>query len=265
MIIRSISALIALLISIPVLLKGGNIYNLFISIISLIALKEFFNLREEKKEIPDFIKVISYLAIILIVLGDTSSSNIVFNINYTLVAAIILIYLLPTLIYPNNKYNVQDAFYLIGVIFFLGMSFHLLVVLRNIKLDTIIYLLTITIMTDTFAYLTGSLIGRIKLLPTISPKKTWEGLIGGIIMGVFVSSMFYLTVINPNINIYLLILITFFLSLVGQLGDLVFSSLKRHYGIKDFSNIMPGHGGVLDRLDSIIFVVFGYMFFMSIL
>ncbi len=265
MIIRSISALIALLISIPILLKGGNIYNIFICIISLIALKEFFNLREGKKEIPDFIKFISYLAMILIVLGDTSSSNIVFNINYTLVAAIILIYLLPILIYHNNKYNVQDAFYLIGVIFFLGMSFHLLVVLRNVKLDTIIYLLTITIMTDTFAYLTGSLIGKIKLFPSISPKKTWEGLIGGIIMGVFVSSMFYLTVINSNINIYLLILITFFLSLVGQLGDLVFSSLKRHYGIKDFSNIMPGHGGVLDRLDSIIFVVFGYMFFMSIL
>ena len=70
---------------------------------------------------------------------------------------------------------------------------------------------------------------------------------------------------NPNINILLITVITIFLSILGQLGDLVFSAIKRYYGIKDFSNIMPGHGGVLDRLDSIIFVMLGYMMMFTLL
>ena len=109
------------------------------------------------------------------------------------------------------------------------------------------------------------LIGKHKLLSEISPKKTVEGLIGGTIMGVFVSSMFFYTCITSNISILLLIIICTFLSLLGQFGDLIFSAVKRYFGIKDFSNIMPGHGGVLDRLDSIIFVLLGFTFFINIL
>ncbi len=263
---RIISAAIALLITIPILLTGGNIYNFFICLLSLIATKEFIDMKETRKKVPNFIKIISYLIMTLIVIGNTTTAGLIFSLDYRLIAAILLVYLLPTVLYHDNKkYSINDAFYLIGGIFFIGLSFHLLVVLRNMKLDLIIYLFLITIMTDTFAYFTGYFIGRNKLLEAISPKKTWEGLIGGTIMGVFVSTVFYLTVINPNINIFLLISITIFLSLIGQFGDLVFSGIKRYYGEKDFSNIMPGHGGVLDRLDSIIFVVFGYMFFISIL
>ena len=137
--------------------------------------------------------------------------------------------------------------------------------LRTINLKIFIFLFTITIITDTFAYITGSLIGKHKLLTEISPLKTWEGLIGGTIMGVFVSVMFYHTCINPEFSLLYLIIICTFLSLLAQIGDLVFSAMKRYFGIKDFSNIMPGHGGVLDRLDSIIFVILGFIFFISIL
>lgn len=266
MITRIISAIIALIVTVPILLSGGNIYNIFICLLALLATKEFIDIRETKKGFPSFIKVLSYLIMVLIVIGNTNHTNIVFSLDYRLMAAILLIYLLPTVLYHDNKkYSINDAFYLIGGIFFLGISFHLLVVLRNVKLDLIIYLFLITIITDTFAYFTGYLIGRNKLIEDISPKKTWEGLIGGTIMGVFVSCVFYLTIINPAMNIHLLITITTFLSIIGQLGDLVFSGMKRYYGEKDFSSIIPGHGGMLDRLDSIIFVIFGYMFFISIL
>ena len=109
------------------------------------------------------------------------------------------------------------------------------------------------------------LLGSHKLLESVSPKKTWEGMIGGTIFGVLISSTFYHVVVDPNLPIYVLLIITTFLSIIGQFGDLVFSAIKRYYNKKDFSNIMPGHGGVLDRLDSIIFVILGFMFFISII
>ena len=80
-------------------------------------------------------------------------------------------------------------------------------------------------------------------------------------MGVFIGAMFHHTVIDPTFSKIEILAICTFLSLLGQYGDLVFSAIKRYFGKKDFSNLMPGHGGILDRLDSIIFVLLGFMFF----
>ena len=135
----------------------------------------------------------------------------------------------------------------------------------DINKNLLVYLVLITVMTDTFAYLTGMLIGKHKLLEVISPKKTWEGLIGGTFFGVFIATIYYITVINSNISLLIVIPITLLLSIVGQLGDLFFSAIKRYFDKKDFSNLMPGHGGVLDRLDSLIFVLLAYSFFLNIL
>ena len=121
------------------------------------------------------------------------------------------------------------------------------------------YLLLITTITDTFALISGMLVGRHKLCPKISPKKTVEGLIGGVLMGTFVATSFYFTVINSSISLVFLIFITALLCLIGQLGDLVFSSIKRYYDIKDFSNLIPGHGGVLDRFDSLVYVTLAFI------
>ena len=89
------------------------------------------------------------------------------------------------------------------------------------------------------------------MCPKISPKKSWEGAIAGFIGGVIVALLVYSHLVAP---------ITFMiLNIAGQIGDLVYSKIKRENEIKDFSNIMPGHGGVLDRLDSLSFVVFMYV------
>ena len=84
-------------------------------------------------------------------------------------------------------------------------------------------------------------------------------------MGTFVAVAFYMTVINPNMSLIFITLITIMLSLVGQLGDLVFSSIKRYYDKKDFSDLIPGHGGILDRFDSIIFVVLAFIIVLDII
>ena len=119
-------------------------------------------------------------------------------------------------------------------------------------------------MTDTFAHSIGTLFGKHKI-NEISPKNSGEGCLGGAFFGTLISVLFYLIVINQDINIFLLVFITLFLSIIGQLGDLFFSQIKRQYGIKDFSNLMPGHGGVLDRLDSIIFVTLAFIYFINFL
>lgn len=260
------SAIIALALLIPIFLQGGIIYYLAIYILSLIGLYEFLKVKSTKKELPAFIDFISYIVMTLLVLGNTSSKEIIYMVDFRVIAGLFLVFLMPTVLYHDKKkYSINDAFYLIGGIFFLGTSFSLLIILRNINLSLIIYLFLITIMTDTYAYITGMLIGKHKLLESISPNKTWEGMIGGTIFGLLISATFYHVVYDPTLSLNIVVLMTLFLSILGQFGDLCFSGIKRYFGVKDFSNVMPGHGGILDRLDSIIFVIIGYMFFITII
>ena len=263
---RVVSAIVMLLIFVPLLIIGGTIFNIGLVLISLMGLYEFLKVKENKKELPLFIKIISYVFFLLMIMVNVTNKDYALKMDYCIISGLFLTFLVPTILYHDDKkYSINDAFYLVGGIFFLSLSFSLLSYMRGKSINLFIYLLLITIITDTFAYITGRLIGKNKLIEVISPNKTWEGTIGGTLFGVFISTVFYVTVINPNINIFLIIFISLFLSIVGQFGDLFFSAIKRYYGTKDFSNLIPGHGGILDRLDSIIFVVLGAMFFITIL
>ena len=114
-------------------------------------------------------------------------------------------------------------------------------------------------MTDIFAYFTGRFLGKHKLIPAVSPKKTVEGSIGGIIFCVISTIVFGLIVENFFIgsgkaNYIVLAVSGIFISVVSQMGDLIMSVIKRHYGIKDYGKLFPGHGGILDRFDSVMAV-----------
>ena len=148
---------------------------------------------------------------------------------------------------------------LIYVSLFLG---HILLT-SNLQLNVGIWLIFIIAWaTDTFAYFTGYFLGKNKLCPTISPKKTVEGAIGGIIGSTVSCIVFSMYFIEANL-IYVALLGSIG-SVIAQMGDLFASKIKRYIGIKDFGNIMPGHGGILDRFDSIIFVapiVYYFLFY----
>lgn len=259
---RVISAIVALLIIIPLLLLGGIYFNILVAILGLIGLWELFRV---KKNMPNFIKGIGYILFLVLLIYGYTFNGKVYLMNFSFAVICFLILFTSLLVYNNNKkYSVEDIFYILSSIIFLSAAFNLFIVVRSKSLILTIYLLLITTMTDTFAYVIGSAIGKHKLMPTVSPNKSIEGFVAGLIGGTLIATIFYILYIDSS-SIILTIVMTLILSIIGQAGDLIFSSIKRHFKIKDFSNIMPGHGGILDRLDSIIFVLFGYIIFSIIL
>ena len=263
---RVISAIIMILIFVPLLLVGGILFAGFMTILSLMAMYELMSIREKEKTFPSWIKFLAYLLIIFSSVLTYNQNVFSYTMSYQLIAFIILVFLLPILMKEKSKdYNINDALYLVSSLLFINISFNLITVVRNYDLNYLIYLLLITVITDTFAFITGNYIGKNKLAPTISPNKTIEGFVGGCLMGTFVATTFYYTILDPGISLAMLILTTLFLTVVGQLGDLVFSSIKRTYKVKDFSNLIPGHGGILDRFDSLIFVVLAFILVMGII
>jgi len=263
---RIISAVVLLAIFIPILLIGKIPYAILMALISWIGLYELLKVRGSKKKFPFPMQLIAYLIVTFLVMSNYASASLAFYMDYRIMAVLIFAYIMPIVFINNNKvYNLNDALFLTGSTLFIGLSFNLLIAIRNFSLNYIIYIFLIATITDTFALLTGRKIGKTKLAPEISPKKTVEGSIGGSIMGTFIASVFFIEVINPSVNVIAIVIITLILSIIGQVGDLVFSAIKRYYNTKDFSNLIPGHGGVLDRLDSIIFITLGFLLFLSIL
>lgn len=263
---RIIGAIIILAIFIPFLLKGDIFFAGLSLILGLIGFKELYDIRYKDKKLPLILEILSYLCVSFLIISNYNSQELTLILGYEVLSLFMIAFLVPIVIIGDfKKYNLEDALYLLGSAIFIGLSFNLLISIRNYSLLYLVYFFIITTMTDSFALFTGMLVGRHKLAPKISPNKTIEGTIGGTIMGTFIAAVFYLTVINPDINLVTLILVTALLSLTGQIGDLVFSAIKRVYGKKDFSNLIPGHGGILDRFDSIIFVIITAVLFLSII
>ncbi len=258
---RVISAIIALIICIPIIIYGRTPFYLGASIIGLIGFMEFISLRSKKKEIPYFMKLLGVVSFIILMMSNWDSIGTLFILDEEVITTIIFLIIIPIIIFnKSKKYNIDDALFLLGGVLFLGIGFNKLVSIRINSLPSFVFLLLITICSDTFAYVIGRLIGKHKMSPTVSPNKTWEGFVGGLVFGTFISTVFYISAFDYSGNMVVLVLLVSLLSIVGQVGDLVFSTIKRNYEIKDFGNIMPGHGGVLDRLDSILFVILAYSY-----
>ena len=263
---RLISAIILLLVCIPILVHGETFFIALVLLIGLLSFKELYDLRLKEKNLSLLITVLAYFAVAFLILNNYQGKELTLILDYRIITFINLAFLLPLVLIGNNeKYNLLDAMYLIGSILFIGLSFNLMILIRNYSLTYFIYYLIIAFFTDTFALTTGKLIGKHKLAKEISPNKTVEGFIGGVTMGTLVATIYYLTVINSNANLINLVLVTLTLSIIGEFGDLVFSQIKRFYNQKDFSKVIPGHGGFLDLFDSLIFIIVTALLFINII
>ncbi|HHZ01793.1 MAG TPA: phosphatidate cytidylyltransferase [Tissierellia bacterium] len=132
------------------------------------------------------------------------------------------------------------------VVFFM---YHMML-MNNSKFVWLVYIIAFG--SDTFAYFSGKLFGKHKLYPKVSPNKTIEGAIGGVI-GSTILSLIYFNYLSINKYFYIIIF-SVSASVFSMVGDLMASKIKREYGVKDFGNLLPGHGGIMDRFDSVLFV-----------
>lgn len=254
---KVISAIVMLIVVVPIVWYGGRVFKIGVSILGVLALKEMLDLKKSHKEYSILVKLVSVISLLLLILAEYDGYSIMFGITYRGIA--ILLLSLLSLSVLNKDYDMKDALFLIGTVLLIGVSFNALILVRMFSLYKFIFLILIFILTDTFALVGGKLIGKHKLIERVSPNKTIEGSVIGSIVGTIGASIFYHYLVNP-ISVKV-ILGTLLLSIIGQMGDLIFSKIKRENNIKDFSNIIPGHGGILDRLDSTIAIMLGYLIF----
>ncbi|KXZ39805.1 phosphatidate cytidylyltransferase [Alkalithermobacter thermoalcaliphilus JW-YL-7 = DSM 7308] len=253
MVKRILSSLALLPILFYVLINGGLPLYIGVFVVSVIGFREFYLAFRLKG-----INVVTCLGYI------TSAVFFLFfvfrvGINY-INALILLLFFISSILLFSEKYNVIDiAITLLGIIYIPYFMSHIVLIKDGIQGDFIWLIFIIAWMTDTFAYFSGYFFGKHKLIPKVSPKKTVEGSIGGIIGSIISCVIFgYLT----NQNVLDMVIIGFMGSIFAQVGDLFASSVKRFVNIKDYGKLIPGHGGILDRFDSIIFtapVVYHYV------
>ncbi len=258
---RVISALIGLALLIAVLYLGSIILGIVVSLIAAIGLYEFYNSISKVKNIHP-IKGIGYLAIFpLLILGleKTGWFNIELNALIGISVCLVIFILMFFIVFGHKKYNIIDACVTAFGIAYVPFLMSFIVLIRNMDYGfLLIWLIFIGAWgTDTMAYTFGRLFGKRKIVPEISKNKTIAGAVGGIfgcaalmvVFGVISREYFGL-----ELSFAALTLLGLFCGVISQIGDWSASAIKRYVNVKDFGNVMPGHGGVLDRFDSILFV-----------
>lgn len=291
---RIITGIVMALIILPCTIIGDWVFLALVSFIVGVGLYEIIKSTGKKYPLPIiillYIFTFSFVFWVFLQKGNDVQSSAVYydftnhhfymydiRISTMGVGFLISMLFLSTII--SQKTDLNDVFYLFTMSLFLGFSGQSLLFLRfcpealtlnkyvyqneYIASILIIFIACGTMLNDICAYFVGILFGKHKMAPVISPKKTWEGFFGGIILSSIITTglallsdlVFGVPILKGIIDAehwYYIVIISICLGLSSVLGDLMFSSIKRSYNIKDFGTIFPGHGGVLDRFDSLL-------------
>lgn len=255
---RIIVGLLGLPLVLFVIFAGSLPLILFTFIVSLIGLNEFFNAFKIQKWLKDIV-MIALMIYYLFTFGISSTGNGELAINFIMFITMFISIMLVMLVLKYSKVLFRDICIAIVGFFYIGFTFSLIPLVRDIEngLFYILILFFACFSMDTFAYFGGKAFGKHKLAPKLSPKKTIEGFISGAI-GAFVVCAIFGYIFIQNGFTGELTAITFgicgiIIGVISVFGDLIASAIKRERKIKDFSQFLPGHGGILDRFDSVLF------------
>lgn len=250
---RIITGLVLIAVILPCVFYGGIPFQVFIGIVGAAGVFEMLSICDRPKA-----NIYLYPLVGLFVFYSLFLEN-----GLLIPSEIIIIYMIILLACSmfddGMNFNRLCYYFTVGVL--IAMGIHVIYQIRlTYGFDYILILALATFGTDTGAYFSGMMFGKHKLNPRLSPKKTIEGSIGGMLLGT-VLSVSYASYIGISIPLPILIIVCLILTVTGQIGDLTFSSIKRTFEVKDYSQLLPGHGGVLDRFDSILFnaMVFGIL------
>lgn len=226
---------------------GRIAFHAYVLLITMVGLNEFFSVLEQKRGFKG--KCLGLLMGLIVNLGFYLENRTWFYIITLL--PLILILVSPVWGRGQRKPLDKITCTLLGV-FLISFLFGHIILIRNALngVSTVIFAFAVIATNDSFAQLWGRLIGRRRLWPQISPNKTLEGAIGGLLSGTLICYFLPFPLPNPDPLYRIGAAIT--VGIAGQLGDLVMSYLKRELDVKDFGHLLPQHGGVLDRFDSLI-------------
>lgn len=250
---RIITAIVLIAVLVPLVVIGGLPFEVMIAILAAGATYELLHITHDPSP-----RLYTYLVMGVFIIG-----SLIFSKTELVDISFIVLYLIVLLTAGifDEKMNFTRLSYYFTSAVLVAVGMHMILYMRlKLGMEYVLLLAFATLGADSFAYFVGRAIGKHKLNPRLSPNKTIEGSIGGIVLGGALAVIYGLLAKMSLAPVYLCV-ISFVLSTTGQIGDLTFSSIKRTFGVKDYSHIFPGHGGILDRFDSILFnaMVLGYM------
>ena len=265
-----ITRIIVALLAIPFLLGlsywGGIPFLIFSLVIGLVSFYEFSTMVENKSIYPCYL--VGFLSVALIIL------NTYFHLfPFEPFLLVVLLILLLIELFRNKESAINNISSTLLGILYTGLFSASIIGIREFYVDTplsysnggfIIITIFITLwMTDSAAYFIGSAIGKHKLFPRVSPNKSWEGAIAGFVFAIITLVVLKMILLD-FLNWMDIIAFGIIIGIFGQVGDLIESLIKRDAGVKDSSNLIPGHGGIFDRFDSLLFsapILYLYMIY----
>lgn len=249
---RLISGIILLAMAITVVTLGGNVLFATVFVISLVGMMELYKVNKIEKRIPGIVGYLAAIAYYALIYFKLDKYLLLLSIGFLLILMIFYV-----LSYPIFRIEqIMTAFF---GLFYVGIMLSYLYQIRILEDGAIlVWLIFIGAWgSDTCAYCVGVLFGKHKIVPKLSPKKSLEGCIGGVVGAAILGFLYALVLGNRITGIenprLLFAIIGAASSVISQFGDLAASAIKRNYDIKDYGRLIPGHGGILDRFDSIIF------------
>jgi len=253
-----------------------EIFVVTVAVVSVIAVYEILIATKYIRNLPSAIVSLLFVFAVPFVLSYDVGSIPFINARYFSFVFIIILFVI--MLFSHKKVKFAEVALVVFVSLCIPFSLSCIVFMFDAfpahRTFVLVYALTITWISDSGAFFAGTFLGKHKMAPEISPKKTWEGFAGGILTAVlfgfllgkgyeWVATLLFSEGLTFTVNVWFLAVLAIPCAILGVLGDFSASILKRECAVKDFGSIMPGHGGVLDRFDSVLFVIpFVYLVFM---
>ncbi len=249
---RIITALLMVIIILPAFLMGGVALQLLIGAFGLLVSYEILAVFKDQKALRFVIPIF-----LIIMLLATSDNTLFISSISLLVIALFFIEIL------TKEMDITKLSYLFLMICLSALGIRAFLNIYTYDFNAILFVAVVTFSCDSFAYFGGSFFGKHKLIERVSPKKTIEGSLIGWTFAAVLGVLFGMHFLN--LEFWIILVSSILLGVIGQIGDLAFSSIKRSFNIKDFGNVFPGHGGALDRIDSLLFNLLMFSFILEMI